>query len=198
MTLLKAIQDLVHGLYRLYLRWFYFWNLTVSVPIVSKKKKNILDSSSFVFIKARKWYWFGTTWEWVNDYDVSFFGMNYSYKASNLDSFGDFPRSSCWSDLTFPSHLYFFFFSQLRSYLHNNMNFLLHNSCLDKRPDLQIHRHLNVKYYSAKAGLWPFVIILQYKVAKTAQKVSSQVSQDFWQWILYCILGDLQCNLPKT
>lgn len=58
------------------------------------------------------------------------------------------------------------------------MNFLFHNVCLHKkRPDLQIHRHLNVKYYSAKAGLWPFVIILQYKVAKkkkyclTAQKV---------------------------
>lgn len=65
------------------------------------------------------------------------------------------------------------------------MNFLFHNVCLDKKKTcFQIHRHLNVKYYSAKAGLWQFVIILQYKVAKkkiVEQQKKLDVSQDFWQ-----------------
>lgn len=132
-----------------------------------KKKKAFWmfsQTSSFVFVEARKWYGFGTTWEWVNDDAVFFFWMN--YEVSHLDSFGIFLEPHVEVTWHFPLICIFFFFF-LRSYLHNNMNFLFHNVCLHKkRPDLQIHRHLNVKYYSAKAGLWPFVIILQYKVAK--------------------------------
>ncbi len=135
--------------------------------------------SSFVFVEARKWYGFGTTWEWVNDDADLFFWINYSYKISHLDSFWDFPRTSCWSDLKFPSYLYFFFYWRLTcitTWISFFTMFVLIKRKVVPGPCFQIHRHLNVKYYSAKAGLWQFVIILQYKVAKkkycwTAKKV---------------------------
>ncbi len=96
-----------------------FWSLTVAVPV-----------SSFVFVEARKWCGFGRTWEWVNDDADLYFWINYSYKISHLINFGIFLEPRVEVTWRFFSCVCFF---KLRSYLHNYMNFLFHNVCLDKK-----------------------------------------------------------------
>lgn len=88
-----------------------FLELDSPRPRCKKKKKAFWmfsQTTSFVFVEARKWYGFGTTWEWVNDDAVFFFWMN--YEVSHLDSFGIFLEPHVEVTWHFPLICIFFFF----------------------------------------------------------------------------------------
>lgn len=115
------------------------------------------------------------------------FWINYSYKISLLINFGIFLEphvEGTWHFLLICVVFFNWGLTCITTWIYFFTMFFLIKKAV---PGLcfQIHRHLNVKYYSAKAGLWQFVIFVQKKFCLTAHKVRCIPIYLAYNFILY-------------